>query len=249
MTRSVKEVDLVQGLLARGAKDADIARATGIPRTTVRDWRRGAAPGPQRLRSASACRVCGDSHDAFPDASYAYLLGMYLGDGCISEHPRTFRLRITLDGAYPGIINECITAIAALRPGRPVRQGRHGNERCVEVSSCWQHWPCLFPQHGPGQKHLRLIHLQGWQAAILDSTHPYFLRGLIHSDGCRIVANDRGRLTARYHFSNRSEDIKKRFCSSLEAMGVHWTRPCEQQIAVYRKDDVALLDRFIGPKL
>ena len=75
-----------------------------------------------------------------------------------------------------------------------------------------------------------------------------FLRGLIHSDGCRVVANDRGRLAPRYLFSNRSEDIKGLFCDSLDALGVRWTRPSEMQFAVYRNDSVAILDRFIGPK-
>jgi hypothetical protein len=54
--------------------------------------------------------------------------------------------------------------------------------------------------------------------------------------------------SARYHFSNRSEDIKALYCASLDAMGVRWTRPCDQQIAVYRKASVAVLDGFIGPK-
>ncbi len=75
-----------------------------------------------------------------------------------------------------------------------------------------------------------------------------FIRGLIHSDGCRIVANDRGVASVRYHFSNLSEDIKRIYCESLDAVGVRWTRPCSQQIAVYRKASVAILDSFVGPK-
>ena len=75
-----------------------------------------------------------------------------------------------------------------------------------------------------------------------------FLRGLIHSDGCRIVADDRGRQSVRYLFSNRSEDIKRLYCESLDAVGIPWTRPCDRQIAVYRKDAAAQMDEFIGPK-
>jgi hypothetical protein len=173
---------------------------------------------------------------------------MYLGDGCLSKHPRAFKLRIVLDAKYPGIIAECVAAIQVVRPGRPVWRGKHGSNRCVEISNYWQHWPCLLPQHGPGKKHLRPIELEPWQAEIVAARHHLFVRGLIHSDGCRIVANDRGRLTARYHFSNRSEDIKALFCRSLDAIDVRWTRPSDRQIAIYRKDSVARLDRFIGPK-
>jgi hypothetical protein len=81
-----------------------------------------------------------------------------------------------------------------------------------------------------------------------DKHHEDFLRGLIHSDGCRIVANDRGVKSLRYHFSNKSEDIKDLYCRSLDALGVGWTRPCGRQIAVYRKASVAILDQFIGPQ-
>ncbi len=109
-----------------------------------------------------------------------------------------------------------------------------------------KHWPCLFPQHGPGRKHEREIRLQPWQENLLCDES--FVRGLIHSDGCRVVANDRGVASVRYHFSQKSEDIKALYCASLDRLGITWTRPCNKQIAVYRKEAVARLDEFIGPK-
>ena len=79
-----------------------------------------------------------------------------------------------------------------------------------------------------------------------------FLRGLIHSDGCRIVAVERKgnyeRHAVRYAFSNLSEDILDVFVDACDAVGVQHTRPSYKQIAVYRKDSVARLDEFIGPK-
>ncbi len=45
----------------------------------------------------------------------------------------------------------------------------------------------MFPQDGPGKKHERPIALEPWQQEIVDA-HPWeFIRGLIHSDGCRIT--------------------------------------------------------------
>jgi hypothetical protein len=120
--------------------------------------------------------------------------------------------------------------------------------RCIEVSMYSKHWPCLFPQHGSGRKHERLIQLEPWQEKFVKQATKSFLRGLVHSDGCRVIANDRGIESVRYHFSNRSEDIKLLFCKSLDRLGIHWTRPSAKQIAVYRKDAVARLDEFIGPK-
>jgi hypothetical protein len=90
--------------------------------------------------------------------------------------------------------------------------------------------------------------LADWQTEIVEGHYDLFIRGLIHSDGCRIVADDRGVRSVRYHFSNKSEDIKALYCASLDAIGVRWTRPCDQQIAVYRKASVAILERVVGPK-
>lgn len=75
-----------------------------------------------------------------------------------------------------------------------------------------------------------------------------FIRGLIESDGCRVVANDRGVRSVRYHFSNRSDDIRGLFCAALDQLGIPWTLSSRYQVAVYRKAAVARLDEFVGPK-
>jgi hypothetical protein len=109
-----------------------------------------------------------------------------------------------------------------------------------------------FSQHGPGRKHLRPIELAEWQQRIADCCPREFLRGLIHSDGCRVIACERKgrnvRFAPRYSFSNRSEDIKNLFCDTCDALGIRWTRPSEKNIAVYRLASVARLDEFVGPK-
>lgn len=115
-----------------------------------------------------------------------------------------------------------------------------------------KHWLCLIPQHGPGPKHRRAIVLAGWQREIVRRWREPFLRGLIHSDGCRIIAHERqaGRVrdAARYIFSNRSEDIKALFCESCDALGIRWTRPSYKDVAIYRLESVARMDQFVGPK-
>jgi hypothetical protein len=94
----------------------------------------------------------------------------------------------------------------------------------------------------------RPIYLAPWQERLVRGNREELIRGLIHSDDCRVVANDRGVASVRYHFDNLSEDIKRIYCTSLEALGIHWTRPSYKDIAVYRKADTAKLDEFIGPK-
>jgi hypothetical protein len=177
---------------------------------------------------------------------------MYLGDGCISRHRRgVWRLRVTLDAAYPAIVAECAAAMRAVAVARRanILQKR---SRCVEVSSYWKHWPCYFPQHGSGRKHKRPIILERWQHAIVEQCIEPFLRGLIHSDGTRIIATERKgayvRRAPRYAFSNRSEDILGIFQAACERAGVHCTRASKHQIAIYSKSAVARLDEFVGPK-
>ena len=74
------------------------------------------------------------------------------------------------------------------------------------------------------------------------------LKGLIHSDGCRFINTGRNWVCPRYAFNKKSDDIRSIFCHACELVGVHWTRSGERDIYVSRKDDVAYLDTFIGPK-
>ncbi len=244
--RPKSDYDAVLERVLAGMNDSAIARAVGVPRRTVHDWRVG------RFAHARRAEECNHDFQEFNSDAYAYLLGLYLGDGCLSEHPRSvFRLRITLDDSYPGIIAECAKAMTAVTPGR-VHLGAHSKGKATVVSSYWKHWPCVFPQHGPGPKHARPIRLAPWQKEVV-ARHPQsLLRGLIHSDGTRIVATERKgryvRRAPRYGFSNRSEDILELFRSTCASLGIHTTQASVKQVAVYRKDAVARLDEFIGPK-
>jgi hypothetical protein len=244
--RSAEEFDVVQQLIAESMNDCAIARATGIPRTTVRGWRK--SPGIWR-RQIAGDSTCGVQHDftALPPAAYGYLLGLYLGDGCISAARRgVWRLRIVLDQKYPAIIERCCQAISTVIPGK--NAGKMLRKGCVEVYVCSKHWPCLFPQHGPGKKHSRPIILEPWQVHLVDLAPEEFILGLIHSDGCRVVANDRGVKSVRYHFTNLSEDILDLFTGALDRLDIPWRRSTKKTVSIYRKAATARLDDFIGPK-
>lgn len=180
---------------------------------------------------------------------------MYLGDGCISMHRRgVARLRIHLDLKYPGIVNECKQAIADHFPRNSVHlqpMSSHYTGKpamtSVVVSSYSKAWTCLLPQHGPGRKHLRKIGLESWQTDLVEAQPGLFLRGLIHSDGCRFINTGRNWKHPRYGFSNRSDDIRRIFEDTCAVLGVHTTR-ATYTVYVSRKTDVAVLDRQIGPK-
>jgi hypothetical protein len=247
MTRPPELVTQSLELAGMGPSTSEVARRVGVPRSTVRDWLAGRLPAAFRP-NASGCAGCGAIHDleTLP-AQYVYLLGMYLGDGCLAAHPRgVFKLRISLDARYPGIAAECEHAIRCVMPRNRIGYVGYGTWR--ELFAYSKSWPCLFPQHGPGRKHEREIRLSEWQGSLVARWPALLLRGLIHSDGCRFQSTGRGWSHPRYSFANQSEDIKKIFCDTCELMGLHWTRSGRKTIYVSRKADVATLDRFVGPE-
>ncbi len=236
-------VEAALELAARGLNATDVAQTLGLPRETVRDWIGGALPSS--CREPSPC-----SHDFFAlTESYVYLLGLYLGDGCLSAHRRhVYKLRIVLDTRYPHIIASAATAMAEVKDGPAAIQPRR-NQNCADVQAYWKCWPCLFPQHGPGKKHERPIVLAQWQQELVERWPEQLLRGLIHSDGCRFQNTGRCNWSwPRYMFTNFSADIRSIFCATCDLVGVRWTTSGPVKIYVSRKADVALLDTFIGPK-
>jgi hypothetical protein len=186
--RSREEVATVLELVRAGLTSGEIARRTGIPRGTIRYWRRGRTPNFERSlkdRQRQTCPVCRGQPLALPQGHYTYLLGLYLGDGCILVHPRgVYRLRISCTKRYPELIRRCEIAMVNVLPNKVGRAAKQG---CVDVYSYSKHWPCLFPQHGPGRKHERKIELAGWQQDLVDADPRPLLRGLLHSDGCRVL--------------------------------------------------------------
>ncbi len=235
-------------LVAQGRSLNSVSRETGISRAAIRSWQHRLEPLPHMATP--------DPGPPADECAYAYLLGLYLGDGCISAHPRGtgYYLRIACADAWPGLIIECREAITKVRPGIGVytlqKQG------CTAVTSYSRHWPRLFPQHGPGKKHERTIALEPWQQEIVDA-HPWeFIRGLIHSDGCRItnwttrlVAGEQKRYEyPRYFFTNLSGDVIRLFTETLDAVGVEWKQANDRNISIARKASVALMDTHVGPK-
>jgi hypothetical protein len=256
--RSGEEIAAVLKMAADGLGATEISATTGIPKHSVINWLRGRIPqrALRELSGEGSCAICGSaSHDfnTLPAAAYSYLLGVYLGDGCLWHQGRgVYSLRVALDSDYPGIIGEVVAAIAAVR-GRPanVLPDPRG-KRYVVVQSYWKQWGCLFPQHGPGRKHSRPIVLAPWQQKIVDAAPEAFLRGLIHTDGWRglnkVTVKGRDYAYPRYQFSNRSDDIRKLFTDACDALGIPWRPWGRWHISVARRDAVARMDEFVGLK-
>jgi hypothetical protein len=213
----------------------------------VREWR--AQPKPRERRPIAERSVSDlSAHD------YSYLLGMYLGDGYLAPTARDgLQLRVYLDNRYPGIIYECACTLDRLFPGQRAAIAHHAKSQMVIVSLYSKDWERFLPQHGPGVKHTRPIRLLDWQRELVEQQPGRFLRGLIHSDGWR--GENRVRSTTgksyvypRYQFCNVSEDILGLFAWGCGLVGVSWRRMNHKSISVARRDSVAILDEFVGPK-
>jgi hypothetical protein len=182
--RQTEEFELVKSLAAGGLSSREISAETHIPYGTVRGWRRRASPPTNQRHDCLATSL--RTWRPLDHFAYAYLLGLYLGDGCVIEPPRGRpRLTITLDDRYPGIIAAARQAIRATIPEIRVRHEQRAG--CTALLATHSAWPYAFPQHGPGRKHKRLIALVPWQRKITHAHPEALIRGLIHSDGSRCI--------------------------------------------------------------
>lgn len=244
--------DLAIRMKADGVPFGEIWRPLELPRDTVSEWLYGrrALLRSEHPPEHSRCPRCTPTPGIPADIpSYVYLLGLYLGDGHLVTSARVPVLRIFCADAWPGLIGSCTQAMLSTL-ARKVHHGR--KQGCVSVQSWSKHWPCLLPQHGPGKKHERAIQLTHWQQPLVDDNPGHFLRGLIHSDGCRVINHiTKGGRTyryPRYMFSNESMDIMGLCQQSLDKMGVRWSMCRRNLLPVARREAVELLDRHVGAK-
>ena len=244
-------VDAARELHAGGDTISAVARRLGLPVSTVRHWcvdRRRAPTTPDRRERCPRC------HEVPLDEwEYAYLLGFYLGDGhIVVGRRRVASLSMFCGDDYPGVRDEVEQAMRAVMPTSSVSSVQRRG--CREVKSYSTHWTCLFPQHGPGRKHERPIVLTPWQEDLLRKYPGRVLRGLFQSDGCRVLNWARKRPGGkryeypRYLFSNESLDILGICARALDEIGVAHRMPRVNLLSVARKEAVARLDEFVGPK-
>lgn len=243
-------------LLRNGVSNVDVARRLGIPAGTVGTWKHEDRRRQGHIPLLRSCPICDKDLKILNTRSYSYLLGLYLGDGHINKYRqwRAHALTIACADAWPGLIDSAAEAMRIVMPHNKVC--RVQQQGCTSVKSYSQHWACLFPQHGPGRKHERRIVLADWQATIVQKHPEEFIRGLIHSDGCRVtnwatrpVAGETKRYEySRYLFVNESEDIRNLFTDALNLLGIEWRRSKRNCISVAKRDSVAAMDNFVGPK-
>jgi hypothetical protein len=242
-------VELAKTLSDLGLSDWENAAICGVSVAAIRHWRRGSRRNGEQ--DGPRCPRCGGR--PLDESAYAYLLGLYLGDGHLTVSRKgVWALSISCCDGWPGLMAQARLAISAVVPfSRVFAVARTG---CTEIKSTSKHWLCLFPQHGPGRKHERVIELAPWQDQIVAEYPGDFARGLFHSDGCRAINrvqrpvkdSDRWYEYPRYFFVNHSADIHRLCGEALDRLGVEWRFSKPTTISVARRE--ARLDTFVGPK-
>jgi hypothetical protein len=250
-------VDLARRLSELGVIDRENARICGVSIRAIRHWRAGDRRADRVEPRTSSKPTCPRCHGrVLDDAAYAYLLGLYLGDGHITRGPRSHVLWLACSDAWPGLLDLAKQTMSLVMPSSSVFCSSRTGVGCTYVKSVSKHWPCLLPQHGPGRKHERTIELVPWQQEIVTSHADAFACGLFHSDGCRLINHirrplkdgDRWYEYPRYLFVNRSADIHRLCGEALDRLGVAWRFSKPTTISVARREAVARLDEFVGPK-
>jgi hypothetical protein len=137
---------------------------------------RRSPPGRIRERGSQEDHVPAVPARPLDESSYAYLLGLYLGDGHIVHGPRdVYVLAIACSDDWPGLMAAARDAMASVMPASSVCGVKQTG--CPMIKSYSKHWACLFPQHGPGRKHQRKIELAQWQEVIVRKYPGEFARG------------------------------------------------------------------------
>jgi hypothetical protein len=168
--------DEVMEMLSTGMKISEIALATGINRSSISNWKQ--RKGRSLTKTVSHDGEGADQYlktfienmNESRRLDYSYLLGLYLGDGCIYEFPRTYRLTITLDKKYPSLNSQVENVFFRFfdKPAKVHDRGCRYN--AIDISHHSNLLLIIFPQHGRGNKHRRKIELADWQVSILDHT-------------------------------------------------------------------------------
>jgi hypothetical protein len=183
----------------------------------------------------------------FSAEGYAELLGLYLGDGHISELRRTERLRLSLDSRYPRLVTETHALLRRCFPANRagIVLADRGSTTVLRVYH--QHLACLFRQHGPGKKHDRPIVLEPWQTSLVEDAPWAFIRGCIRSGGCAFVNRTGQYEYLSYGFTNYSPDILALFVETCEFLGLH-ARHNDRHVRLNRREDVRRLVAHVGIK-
>ncbi len=253
----------VMKLRSSGMKISEIVKVTGLTRSCINNWINRGSPRNEQILSIldntkmNPIEVLVEMNSTINEiqlySAYSFVLGMYLGDGCIHEVNHSTQLTFSLDKKYEAL-NEYVMKVSNQVFGknpsiydRSVNRGQKIISNCINVKYSYKHLKLIFPQHGRGKKHLRTIELTEWQKSIINPVA--LCQGLFFSDGCYYL--DSANNKWMYSFTNKSTGIIEILRDSLERLNIRCNirdRGNSIVLTVKHKDDVRKLHDMIGDK-
>lgn len=197
------------------------------------------------------------------EEAYSYLLGFYLGDGClqhdIKRKTRSYTFMISNQRSFTRMNQEIVHALQILFPNKTVKFYNRKKSDCINIKLTAINLNLLFP-HGRGLKHTRKIELANWQEKMIEKYPKEFIKGIIESDGCRFAPRKKQCPSyIIYQFTNCSLDIHLLLQKFAKQIGLNFTFRERKNIKLkYRtpayltcfndKKSFEILESFIGPK-
>lgn len=163
-------------------------------------WRNWSTRTTQNRVEVTPCGF--KSHHAHRNNAVAYIIGVSLGDGNLSNpNGRALRLRITCDKNYPNLINYISLKIRNIFPDNKVSLTRR-SDNCVDISCYSNNWLKVLGWKDTGSKKAQDVHIPKWvytKKSYLASC----LLGLLQTDGS--IYTDRGYIMV--NFTNELESL------------------------------------------
>jgi hypothetical protein len=264
-------------LKSNGMRICDIIKILGLKRSCVNNWINRGSSQHYRISLGKSPRKGSklpENYDPITymrelnhglsdlqrNSIYSFILGMYLGDGCIGR-TRTKTLTIALDKKHEKLNEYVINAFTLLFNKKPkifdrsVDRGQKFKSNSITVSMSSINIGIIFPHEGVGPKHLRKIELQEWQKEIINPVE--LIKGLMFSDGCYYYCNHYKHYF--YGFTNASMDIIKILEYYLNLLNIRYNKnitkafrakatTSRNNICIGQKEDVEKLHSLIGDK-
>ena len=175
---------------------------------------------------------------------YNFILGLYIGDGCITKNKMSYRIRIVQDNKYKNSIREISSVMESFFEKNSTLTYPEG---CTVVTIFDKYLPIYFPQHGEGKKHDRKIELSDFQLENID--YGNLMRGLFISDGSYYLAKQK---YERYNFTNKSLDIINIFRDCLNYFDISHGCRIKQNgiyvVEIQKKSEVVKMKDLVGIK-
>lgn len=223
-----QKVELAKLMLSNGDSYRKIAKKIGVDKSTISYWVK-INFSFERPSQSLICKEGVIKHCSKLPHHYSYILGSYLGDGCISKTKRTYKMRIFNCVTHKEIISDQKRSLKKLFSNNKVSSSRtHAIGNCIQVLVYNKSLPIMFPQYGDGKKHDRDVSLKDWQLEIIRKEPECFIKGLVDSDGSYFYSRksqpkNSDVIHMYYQFTNTSKDILNVYRDTMDLLGIHYT--------------------------